>query len=1053
MTNFSLTLLDEKDLLQIQFMSSLLKLYLAHKLTEKKSIDDPEKLNQSIQSANIDLNSHQVDAAIFAFKSPLSRGAILADEVGLGKTIEAGLIINQLWVEGRRYILILVPASLRTQWQEELYNRFNLQTIILDGPTFSKLQQTIKKSNPLQESGIYIASHNFAFRYEIFVKEIKWDLVVIDEAHRMRNVYKKGNKTAKKVREAIKGMPKILLTATPLQNNLMELFGLSSFLDENYLGTDFSYRTLFVNPVSKKKKMDHLIELKERLMGKIVDGECKGGIMTRTLRKQVREFVKFTNRYNITEDFAPNDNEMQLYDSVSEYLRRPFLASTRATQRNMMELVYRKILASSSFAIAGTLEKIVHFLSKRLQEEHGIKLEDLTHLLEDEQKKYEGIYKKQLPDILLNRFDKIGDVVQENLPGFDDLEFTSNQVSEEMEDSDDLGEEENENKLKKDSEINHVFTSDEIIKEFKDVLSYFYLASTIDINQKSQALVRALKKVFEHALKKGWPEKAVIFTESRRTQDHLEKLLSGVGFPLVMFNGTNASKRASEIYSEWMTQFPKEASNGSKSINIRKALVWKFKTMQTGLLITTEAGAEGLNLQFANIVINYDLPWNPQRIEQRIGRCHRYGQDLDVMVINFLNKKNYADQRVYELLSEKIRLFGNLFDFSDKVLGTEHLTDDGYEVREVALAGLGAGIDFEKKVLNIYRSCRTRDQIEKCFEQLQLELSDVIQEKIEETHKKIIQHFDEEVRQKLVLRNKKIEDALTKYDQWMKQYLQLAFTNEIQFTNSRIFKYRGNSYSIGKSGVSERENGILPISFTTDFVDNKIKKDKETRGKWKIILSHPVEKSRKYFEGYIGMQGELSLDLLTCKRKTINNDDEIFEKIILSALIDKKGLKEKLDPLLSEKLFELNLVNEIPYQENLSSEISFYSENVIQEEKKKITRSNENYVMQEMENLDKFAEESLLRNKQEMDSREQELRDLGKRLSGSSKTMGFHERQEILEERDTKQKELLKAQKKYFQMQEEQFRHKDKKIAELRGNLQMNYEHTKLAEAVFTIIE
>ena len=164
-------------------------------------------------------------------------------------------------------------------------------------------------------------------------------------------------------------------------------------------------------------------------------------------------------------------------------------------------------------------------------------------------------------------------------------------------------------------------------------------------------------------------------------------------------------------------------------------------------------------------------------------------------------------------------------------------------------------------------------------------------------------------------------------------------------------------------------------------------------------------------------------------------------------------MKEKLDPLLSEKLFELNLVNEIPYQENLSSEISFYSENVIQEEKKKITRSNENYVMQEMENLDKFAEESLLRNKQEMDSREQELRDLGKRLSGSSKTMGFHERQEILEERDTKQKELLKAQKKYFQMQEEQFRHKDKKIAELRGNLQMNYEHTKLAEAVFTIIE
>ena len=135
--------------------------------------------------------------------------------------------------------------------------------------------------------------------------------------------------------------------------------------------------------------------------------------------------------------------------------------------------------------------------------------------------------------------------------------------------------------------------------------------------------------------------------------------------------------------------------------------MWKFQNIEKGILITTEAGAEGLNLQFANIVINYDLPWNPQRIEQRIGRCHRYGQSLDVLVINFLNKRNYADQRVYELLRDKIRLFGNLFSFSDQMLGTEVLTDDGYEVREIALGGLGAGKDFERKILDIYRNCRT----------------------------------------------------------------------------------------------------------------------------------------------------------------------------------------------------------------------------------------------------------------------------------------------------------------------------------------------------------
>jgi SNF2 family DNA or RNA helicase len=226
-------------------MSQLLKTYLAHVITQKRSISDPEKLNQSIRSANIDLNPHQVDAAIFAFKSPLSRGAIMADEVGLGKTIEAGLVINQLWVEGRNRILILVPASLRTQWQDELEIHFNLKSHVLDGPKLKKLSKLKTMTNPLQEPGIYIASHNFAYRYDVHCREVLWDLVIIDEAHRLRNVWRKTNKVAKAIRTAIDGRPKLLLTATPLQNNLMELYGLTSFIDENYLGTEYSYRTLF----------------------------------------------------------------------------------------------------------------------------------------------------------------------------------------------------------------------------------------------------------------------------------------------------------------------------------------------------------------------------------------------------------------------------------------------------------------------------------------------------------------------------------------------------------------------------------------------------------------------------------------------------------------------------------------------------------------------------------------------------------------------------------------------------------------------------------------
>jgi len=389
-------------------MSQLLRTYLAHVITQKRAITDPEKLNQSIRSANIDLNPHQVDAAIFAFKSPLSRGAIMADEVGLGKTIEAGLVINQLWVEGRNRILILVPASLRTQWQDELEIHFNLQSHVIDGPSLKKLSKAKTMVNPLHEPGIYIASHNFAYRYEVHCKEVPWDLVIIDEAHRLRNVWRKSNKVDKKIKEAIDGRPKLLLTATPLQNNLMELYGLTSFIDENYLGTEYSYRTLFVNPVNRQKRYSPLKDLQKRLMGELDPdtGDVNGGILTRTLRNQVKELVRFTKRLCVTEDFEPNDDEMELYNLVSEYLRRPFLASTKATQRNMMELIYRKILASSSFAIAGTLANVANFLCKRLQSDFSVEYVDVVDIKEQLKKYLEVEWRKTLTDIDLCKFYK-----------------------------------------------------------------------------------------------------------------------------------------------------------------------------------------------------------------------------------------------------------------------------------------------------------------------------------------------------------------------------------------------------------------------------------------------------------------------------------------------------------------------------------------------------------------------------------------------------------------------------------------------------------------------
>ncbi len=1039
-------------------MSAFLKTYLAHKLTEKRPISDPEKLNNTIRSANIDLNPHQVDAAIFAFKSPLSRGAILADEVGLGKTIEAGLIIDQLYTEGRQKILVLVPASLRTQWQDELLNRFSLPSKIIDGTSLKRQQKERMIENPLKEGGIFIASHNFAYRYDYICANVMWDLVVIDEAHRMRNVFRKGNKTAKKIRDVIKSRPKVLLTATPLQNNLMELYGLTSFLDENYLGTEFSFKTLFANPVKKRGETARLKQLRERLMGNIdsVTGMISGGILTRTLRKQVMGLIPFTNRHSVTEDFAPNENEMKLYDVVSNYLRRPVLASTKATQRNMMELVYRKILASSSFAIAGTLNNVAHFLAKRLQREFDTLVEEINKIAENLKNESERKYGRVLPEIVFPVYDKtVAEMEQIELPGLDDVETNLSRLEEETQDADDLGEDEllsDKNKKFVEREIDHKFTKDEVVHELKDVLSYYYLATTIDTNQKSQALVRVIDKVFKYAEKQTWPQKAVIFTESRRTQDHLEKLLEGIGHQVILFNGSNASKRAQDVFGEWQKEFPKEAEEGSKSINLRKALIWKFMNQPNGILITTEAGAEGLNLQFANIVINYDLPWNPQRIEQRIGRCHRYGQKLDVLVINFLNKKNYADQRVYELLSEKIKLFGNLFDFSDKVLGTEQLTDDGYEVREIALGGLGTGLDFERKILDIYRHCRTEQQITHGFQQLQLELSDIIEDKIEDAQRKVIQHFDEEVRRKLRIRQKELDVSLGRFDSQLKRYLQLSFGPAIKTVHRNIFDYNGTNYYLGRLSESDKEKGYKPAHIKEPFIKERLEADKRIKGiMGKVVFTHNNNKEHRPFDDIVGKNCQLVVELLKCARKTINNMEEEFEKIILTGFINNDNRWEQIPHPRLERLFDLDIASEDKADFRLHDVLEDAVLAQLKSAQTDINTENESYIFEEMDHLDQFVEESLLKFRQEMDTREKEIKEL-QRTTRASRTLGAHERDQIQTEIDKKQKELFKAQKKYIQAQEEQFVDKDKKVADLRNKLQMNFSHERIAAISFTII-
>ncbi|MBM3163055.1 MAG: DEAD/DEAH box helicase, partial [Chlorobi bacterium] len=298
-----------------------------------------DRLGRALFDACVDLNPHQIEAALFALRSPLSKGVLLADEVGLGKTIEAGLVLCQYWAERKRNILVITPASLRKQWALELSEKFNLPSIVLDAAIFRQ-QQKQDIPNPFSDQRIIICSMHFASSRAEEIRAIPWDLVVIDEAHKLRNAYRESNRIGQRIRWATEERKKLLLTATPLQNSLLELYGLSTLIDERLFGEVASFRTQYISYGGD------ITGLRDRLRA----------FCWRTLRSQVIEFVRYTERKLITRPFTPTEQEQSLYDAVSRYLMREENYALPSGQRHLLILLVRKVLASSPRAVAGTLE-------------------------------------------------------------------------------------------------------------------------------------------------------------------------------------------------------------------------------------------------------------------------------------------------------------------------------------------------------------------------------------------------------------------------------------------------------------------------------------------------------------------------------------------------------------------------------------------------------------------------------------------------------------------------------------------------------------------------
>lgn len=925
--------------------------YFSYDLTLRRPADDIGKFTASLQDAQVDLNPHQVDAALFAFKSPLSQGAILADEVGLGKTIEAGIILSQKWAERKRKLLIIAPSNLRKQWNQELADKFFLPSTILEAKSFNNLIKSGQMNPFNQDSSIVICSYHFARNKDSYIKNTNWDLVIIDEAHRLRNVYKASNKIGNAIKQALEKRKKVLLSATPLQNSILELYGLVSIIDDYLFGDLKSFKSQYSRQIDE----ENFSTLRERLKP----------ICQRTLRRQVLEYINYTERRPLVEEFYPTDEEQQLYDGVSEYLQRPMLYALPVGQRQLMTLILRKLLASSTHAIYGTLDSLINRL--------------------------EGIITDNALEESLNADFEVLDEVQDEWAGFSEEDDNPEEPI----------------ILKSESEI------EEIRDEIADLKSFRDLAGEIKKHTKAEKLFTALNKGFGKLNELGAHKKALIFTESRRTQEFIFNLLSepdqGYEGKIIVFNGTNNDPLSNKIYREWIAKHKgTDRVTGSPTADKRAALVEYFKDEAT-IMIATEAAAEGINLQFCSLVINYDLPWNPQRVEQRIGRCHRYGQLHDVVVVNFLNVANAADQRVYELLRDKFQLFSGVFGASDEVLGA-----------------IGSGVDFEKRIAKIYQECRDPETIQKAFKELQAELEPDIVSRLTDTKKKLLENVDEEVREKLKMHFEQSKGYLNRFEQklWgVTKYFLNDFAsfgdNDYSFSlNNNPFPKENihpGPYMILRSTSGQKKSEIFVPDDTNIYrvghpLAQKILdtcKSANT-GVKKLVFDYTgTQTTISLLEDLIGKSGWMQVSKITIS----SFEEEDF--IIIANYVDDGQL---IDTELSQRFFSLDAnVSDGIYlkddEKQKLTEINFNEQQVIIE---KSAVRNRDFFDIEIDKLDQWADDMKISLQKEIEDLDAEIKlkkaEAKKMLNLEAKVKAQRVIKEFEKKRSDKRRSLYEAQ-------------------------------------------
>jgi len=824
---------------------------------------------------------------------------------------------------------------------------------------------------------VLIISYQFAAKLEDELRSIPWDVVVIDEAHRLRNAHRANNRTGQALKRALAGRKKLLLTATPLQNSLMELYGLSTLIDEHLFGDETAFRKQFMNSNSE---MD---ELRARI----------ASFAKRTLRREVMEYINYTERKAFTQHFEPTDDEQNLYERISAFLQREDSYALPKQQRHLTALILRKLLASSSHAVAATLVTIRQRLERLLD---GATVDCDSQLVEQ-------------------------------LIADDDLE--QDYLEEETVEGDESHEDDARTGIGG-SKIN----LNTVRAEIGELTEFIDAALALRTDTKAQALLKALSLGFSKMAELQAPRKAIIFTESKRTQEYLHRFLSANGYAskMVLFSGTNTHEESTAIYKRWLEEYKgTDRVTGSPQVDRRTALIDHFrKDDGTGaeIMIATEAGSEGVNLQFCALIVNYDLPWNPQRIEQRIGRCHRYGQRFDVVVINFLNTRNQADQRVLELLTEKFSLFSGVFGASDEVLGR-----------------IEGGVDFEKRILQIYDTCRQHEEIEAAFNALQTELEGVIADRIKDTQAQLLETFDEDVHERLKLRLDETHARLDRLGRWFWCVTRYALSDRARFDE--------NSYAFILSnppeGVAQGRYQLIRGVAQPDTHAHAYRMN-HPLGEWSIdaglnASTPPAALKLDYdehgtritvVERLRGKSGWLTLVLLNVTSL------DTTEALLFSGLTDDG---ESLDQETCEKLLTIPAAGEpVRIKEDAPSSLVANSQRRVQATIAEVLDANQRLFNEERDKLERWADDKLL-------TAEEALKDTKAQIAQLKRDA---RRAATLQEHAVIQNQISELERKQRRQRQDIFAVEDEIIAKrdaLIASLQQRLQEKTDTQTLFTV--